>query len=177
MPKDSSDILQPDTEGARDQEKPDVQSAPARGHADRDLTIAELIEAVQAREDFIAFAAHELRNPITPIQLCVRLIRAAEQSGDHSQVMAELSRLERLLNRFLRRAEVLLDVTQLISGKFRLERTENCLSDLARAVIDDHQGLVARSGSQMSIDLAPDVVAFVDGVAFTQIVETCFQTP
>lgn len=169
MPKDPIDISRTDADGADHQANQFAQSASSASHPDPDATIADLREAVRAREDFIAFAAHELRNPITPIHLCVRLIREAEKSGDRSRVSSELDRLERLLNHFLRRTEVLLDVTQLVSGKLRLEPAETCLSDFARAVIDDLQALVARSGSKLTVDLAPNVLGFMDPVAFSQI--------
>src|ERR1700681_4209687 len=40
------------------------------GADSRDQLIAELRDAVRARDDFLAVAAHELRNPLTPILLC-----------------------------------------------------------------------------------------------------------
>src|SRR5271170_5327478 len=63
----------------------------------REQLIAELRDAVRARDDFLAVAAHELRNPLTPILICVQLIRGAEQSGDSVKTRAELDRLDRLL--------------------------------------------------------------------------------
>jgi two-component system OmpR family sensor kinase len=134
-------------------------------------TIDELREAVRVRDEFIAFAAHELRNPLTPIQLCVRLIRDAEQNGDRAKLIAEVSRLERLLDLFLRRTRVLLDVTQLVSGKVRLETVETCLSDLVEAVVSDLEPLLSRSGSSLKLNLARGLAARTDPLAFTQIFE------
>jgi signal transduction histidine kinase len=48
----------------------------------REQLIAELREAVRARDDFLAIVAHELRNPLTPILLCLQLIRGTEQTAD-----------------------------------------------------------------------------------------------
>jgi signal transduction histidine kinase len=47
------------------------------GADSRDQLIAELRDAVRARDDFLAVASHELRNPLTPILLCVRLDQLA----------------------------------------------------------------------------------------------------
>ena len=44
--------------------------------------IEDLRAAVQARDDFIAIAAHELRNPMTPIASQVDLLVAAVRRGD-----------------------------------------------------------------------------------------------
>ena len=43
--------------------------------------IAELAEAVAARDAFISTAAHELRNPMTPILGQVDLLLAAVKAG------------------------------------------------------------------------------------------------
>ncbi|HLX05445.1 MAG TPA: histidine kinase dimerization/phospho-acceptor domain-containing protein, partial [Candidatus Binatus sp.] len=55
------------------------QPGPATDHPDR--LIEQLREAVRIRDDFLAIASHELRNPLTPILLGLQLIRAAEKSG------------------------------------------------------------------------------------------------
>src|ERR1700674_3298360 len=73
------------------------------GADSRDQLIAELRDAVRARDDFLAVAAHELRNPLTPILLSVQLIRGAEQSGDKVKTSSELDRLERLIKHYIAR--------------------------------------------------------------------------
>src|SRR6266851_7629495 len=79
----------------------------------REQLIVELRDAVRARDDFLAVVAHELRNPLTPILLCVQLIREAEQSQDKVKRSAELDRLERLIKHFAARTTMLLEVAQL----------------------------------------------------------------
>jgi two-component system, OmpR family, sensor kinase len=43
---------------------------------------AHLAEQVAARDGFLALAAHELRNPMTPIVSRVALLRQAAKRGD-----------------------------------------------------------------------------------------------
>ena len=47
--------------------KGDGIRGPEPGVTDKDRLIAELREAVQARDAFVAIAAHELRNPMMPL--------------------------------------------------------------------------------------------------------------
>ena len=170
MTKGGSDIPPPDPKAAASVDS-SLEGGSTCSTRDADRTIAKLREALRTRDEFIAFAAHELRNPITPIGLCVRLIRDAGKSGDRTRLSSELTRLDRLLNRFLRRTELLLEITQLISGRPRLEPVETSLSELANGVIDDIDPLLMRSGSRLTANLAPDMVGFVDPAVFTQIFE------
>ncbi|HJU11136.1 MAG TPA: HAMP domain-containing sensor histidine kinase [Candidatus Binataceae bacterium] len=134
-------------------------------------TPGELRQALQARDDFLAVAVHELRNPITPIQLCVEMIRMALQSGDYTKVDRQAERLERLLNQFLKRTSVLLDVTRLTSGNVHLQLVEFDLSQLVRNVIDELSPMLVRSGSELRSAIQDDITCFLDPMSVTQILE------
>src|SRR6202047_3169968 len=137
----------------------------------RDELIAELREAVRARDDFLAIAAHELRNPLTPILLSMQLVRTAHRSGDSIKSAAELDRLERLIKHFASRTHMLLEVAQISSRKFQLEPAELNLSELVANVVTDYMPLVARSGSEMITSIQKEIVGFVDRMAVSGIVE------
>src|SRR5689334_12331043 len=90
---------------------------------------AELAEAVAARDAFIAVAAHELRNPMTPMIGQVDLLLKGLRVGRYSpeQVEQRLERLQQVMRHYLKRAAILLDVSRITSGKFRLSRLPNVL--------------------------------------------------
>ena len=137
----------------------------------RDQLIAELREAILRRDDFLAVAAHELRNPLTPILICLELIRAAELAGNHARAISELDRLQRLVQRFVARTNVLLEVAQITSNKLQLNTTEQNLSELVAGIVEDHRPLVDRSGSLLTTNIQQGVVAYVDRMAVSEIVE------
>ena len=112
-----------------------------------DKLIEELREAIRIRDDFLAIATHELRNPLTPILLGVQLIRAAEKSGDNAKLMQEIDRLERQIKHFVARTNTLLEVAQITSGKFHLDPSAVNLSALIADVVNDYMPLAVRSGS------------------------------
>ena len=112
------------------------------GADSRDQLVADLRDAVRARDDFLAVAAHELRNPLTPILLSVQLIRGAEQSRGNVKVSAELDRLERLIKHFVARTTMLLEVAQISSNKFHLEPAELNLSELIKGIVNDYAPLI-----------------------------------
>jgi PAS domain S-box-containing protein len=87
---------------------------------ERDSTRAQLVEALAARDEFIAVAAHELRNPINVMVLLWQLLNKVSNDSATSagrklidKSRAQLARLSSLVDR-------LLDVTQIRSGKFDL---------------------------------------------------------
>jgi len=137
----------------------------------KDRLIEELREAVRNRDDFLAIAAHELRNPLTPILLSMQLIRMAQRSNDSPQSAAELDRLERLIKHFASRTLMLLEVAQISSKKFQLEPAELNLSELLGNVVSDYLPLVVRSGSELITSIQTEVVGFFDRMAVSGIVE------
>jgi two-component system OmpR family sensor kinase len=150
-------------------------NAPMRAKAPapdaRDLLIAELREAIRRRDDFLAVAAHELRNPMTPILLCLELIRSAEAAGNQALTTSGLNRLQRLIRHFVARANTLLEVSQVASNKLQLDCTKQNLSELVESIVEDHKPLVDRSGSDLITNIQRGVVAYVDQLAVSQIVE------
>lgn len=137
----------------------------------RDATIEELRESVRARNDFLAIAAHELRNPITPIKLLVQLLRIANESGDKDRINGLIGRLERQVERFVSRMNVLMDVSQITSGKLRLEAAEVNLSELIGSVIEEQRLLLSHSASALEIHIEEQVMGNLDSTAVTQIVD------
>jgi two-component system, OmpR family, sensor kinase len=136
-----------------------------------DKLIEELRETISARDDFLAVATHELRNPLTPILLCLQLIRTAEESKDHAKVIEELDRLERQIKHFIARANILLEVAQIASGKFHLDPSKLNLSELIAELVNDYIPLAVRSGSTLSVSVQNGVIAVLDRTAVSGIVE------
>jgi len=99
--------------------------------------IADLQEELKARDDFLAIAAHELRNPMTPISAQIELLLSKvpeTAEGGLTAVVQDLKRLERLVDAYLRRAAVLLEVSRINSGSLRLDVAELNLSTLVRQI-------------------------------------------
>src|SRR3982074_1317107 len=83
---------------------------------------AELTANIAARDTFMAVAAHELRNPMTPmigqIDLLLRGLRAGRYSPE--QIEQRLERVQLVMNQYLKRAATLLDVSRITTGKLIL---------------------------------------------------------
>lgn len=133
----------------------------------------ELSEALAAREAFIAVAAHELRNPMTPmlgqVELLLRRLRGGED--DPERIQARLERLRHVMQQYVRRATVLLDVSRMSSGKFRLEPSDCDLADIAREVVDGFSEAVRYAGSSITLEGPQSLPGRWDRLAVEQIID------
>jgi signal transduction histidine kinase/CheY-like chemotaxis protein len=126
--------------------------------AERGRLAADLQEAVQARDAFIAIAAHELRTPLSALQLQVQSLGRASAPGKADDLpettKAKLALIDRQVSRLGKLIDSLLDVSRVRAGKLQIELEE---LDLAAVVRD----VVARAGDEArragcSIELRAD---------------------
>jgi len=120
------------------------------GNAALHRRIAELCEAVAARDAFLAIAAHELRNPMTPILGQVDLLLAAVKAGRGTPEQTEqrLERIQHNIHHYMKRAAVLLDVSRLTRGGLRLSPETFDLAALLQALAQPRATPAPRSRSR-----------------------------
>ncbi len=108
-------------------------------------TIADITERKldeQRRTDFIGMVSHELRNPLTAINLYIQLLsRSAKSSGDTgledkiSKIDSQVKRMESLINGFL-------DAARMGEGKIQLEKSKFDIADLIRMAQEECQATI-----------------------------------
>ena len=135
--------------------------------------IADLAEAVAARDTFIAVAAHELRNPMTPMIGQVDLLLSAVRAGKASpeQVEQRLIRIRQAMDHFIKRAAVLLDVSRITSGKLTLDPTPFDLVDLVREVVETFAEAAHYAGCSLGIEAQVSLPGVWDRLAAEQIID------
>ena len=90
-------------------------------------TAAELRHAVDARDEFLSMASHELKTPLTALRLQVQsLVRSAARAPDQQfspeQLQARFDAAERQVQRLVQLIDALLDVSRLQRGGARPRR-------------------------------------------------------
>jgi signal transduction histidine kinase len=106
-------------------------------------TMSQLREALQTRDEFLASASHDLKNPIASIKASAQLLeRRLGRAGelDLEQVQMGLERIDAIATRAASQVDDLLDVARLHMGKpLDLEPRPTDLTTLTREMIAEHQ--------------------------------------
>ncbi len=142
--------------------------------ADLRREVAELRQAVRARDDFIAIAAHELRNPMTPLLGVADLALAAARRAEETyppRVTVLLERMQLLAQDFIQRSTRLLDVSRIEAGNLRLEPSATDLSALVLATVQKYEVAAARVRSPVEIGIQDGITGVWDRIAVEQVTE------
>jgi signal transduction histidine kinase len=135
---------------------------------------AALRAAVRARDDFISLAAHELRNPMTPLLGQISLLRTAAHLADGAvpeRIVRGIERLELIVRRYIRRTATLLDVSRLTSGTFHLDLTQTDASSVVSDIAADFAFHAEAAGSALTMSIETGIVALLDRTAIEEVAE------
>lgn len=115
------------------------------------LLAAELAEADQRKNQFLAVLAHELRNPLAPLRSGLEVLRRAP--GDAAALQRTRPMMERQVAQLESLVSDLLDVERIRSGKLALRHEHVDLASLVRAAVETSQPLIDAAGHQLTLDL------------------------
>lgn len=130
----------------------------------------EAKNAVKAREEFLSVASHELRNPLTALNLQLQLVEKVAKASANPQIkelslksLGQVARLRKLLDE-------LLDLTRLRLDKIELHLEEGDLSSIVFECASDFAMEAAAAGSLITIDAKEPIRGRVDPVRIRQVV-------
>jgi signal transduction histidine kinase len=116
----------------------------------------ELREANQAKDEFLALLAHELRNPLAPIVNAVGLI--ATRGGDDPVLGQAAQVVERQAHQMARLLDDLLDVSRISRGKLRLRKETLNLAVIIEHAVQTSRPLIESRHHQLTVSLPPETV-------------------
>jgi PAS domain S-box-containing protein len=131
-------------------------------------------EAVRARDEFLSIASHELKTPLTTLQLQIqglaRRARAGRDQPGLEAIAPRLSTAERQVERLTGLINNLLDISRITAGRLDLDLEAVDLSAVAREVGSRFREELARVGSAFEIDDDGPCVGQWDRMRIEQIV-------
>lgn len=119
--------------------------------------------------ELLAVAAHEMRNPLTPISMAASML---EQAGSDPAMLAYLRGvIERQVAHLSRLVDDLLDVSRIATGKLSIERRRADPIAIVRAAIDACRPALDARGQRLAAKLPADAPALHgDPIRLTQVV-------
>ena len=113
-------------------------------------------EALRIRDEFFSIASHELKTPLTALQLELYGMRAPiEKTGDE-RLRRKLARAARSGDRLSRLIEMLLDVSRIATGRLTLKLEPFGLQEAMQQVAETMQGTAAQASCDFAFHSSPD---------------------
>ncbi len=127
-----------------------------------------LREADKHKDEFLAMLAHELRNPLAPIQSAAQLLRAKGAPGPELEWARDV--IDRQMRQLARLVDDLLDVARIRSGKMELRKEPVELALIVARAVEAGRPLIDKAGHELTITLPPEPILLeADPARLTQV--------
>ena len=116
----------------------------------------ELETAVRARDEFMSIASHELKTPLTSLQLLAQMAqrnleRDAERACETPRVRKLVSQTEKSVERLNRLVDDMLDSSRIAMGKLSFKLEDFDLTELVQEVVERMVPQVRASGGRVAL--------------------------
>lgn len=125
------------------------------------------VAALQARDEVLAVAAHEIRGPLTSMRLAIQTLKGKAVASDDAAAFDLLHRENRRLSRFV---DELLDAVRMRGGLLTLQLEQVDLAAVVHEVKERMAVDIQRSGSELTLAVGGPVVGVWDRDRLHQIV-------
>ena len=130
--------------------------------------LAELRQADQRKNEFLATLAHELRNPLAAISTALSLLDQA--NGDAAKASRYRDTARRQMNTLVRLVDDLLDVARITRGLVELRREEVELGAIVQHALGATRSLIEARRHEVRVTLAPGAFrALADATRLEQV--------
>ncbi|MFN2545998.1 MAG: PAS domain S-box protein [Myxococcales bacterium] len=132
------------------------------------VRLAQAEEAVRLRDEFLSIASHELKTPLTAMQLQLQSLRRKVEQ--HDEVLASrVTRATRSGDRLADLIEALLDVSRIATGRFELRRETFDLATSMRDVVDRMRESATQAGCELSVNAPGPLTGAWDRLRLEQV--------
>jgi signal transduction histidine kinase len=132
----------------------------------------EAREAVRIRDRFLSIASHELKTPLTPLQLQVSSIARDARRGalDSGRVERKAELIQGQVRRLTALIDDLLDVSRISAGRLQMQRERVDLAAVVSDVVQRFRPALQRAGSPLDLELEAPTWGLWDGLRLEQVV-------
>lgn len=132
----------------------------SRDITERKHAVEALVQGDRRKDEFLATLAHELRNPLAPIQNGLYILQAQDVARTlDAQV---LGIMQRQVDHLVRLVDDLLDVSRIITGKIELKKELLDLRSVLKQALETSRPLIDAGRHDLRVSLPAEPV-FVEG--------------
>jgi PAS domain S-box-containing protein len=131
-----------------------------QAYRERETLLAEMTSMNQAKDEFLAMLAHELRNPLAPISAAAEALHATAPDPDRVRQTAAI--IERQARHLAGLLDDLLDVARVTRGHINMVQEPLILNDALSAAIEQVTPLFTSFSHRLSLEM-PGQDAWVRG--------------
>lgn len=128
-------------------------------------------EAVRVRDEFLSVASHELRGPVSALQLTLQGLTSGLLPQLPSEASRPLAIAERQGQRLAKLINELLDVSRLRAKKLYLHLEPIALSELVADIAERFEGELAKAECTLEVFVPPGIVGRWDPSRLGQVIE------
>ncbi|RKH13206.1 response regulator [Corallococcus sp. CA047B] len=136
----------------------------------QELLAASLRERLQARDDFLAVASHELKTPLAAFRLHLERLERSLGEDALGRAKSPLESAGRQVQRLHALMETLLDVSQLTTGRLALDLNDVDLTSVVGNAVSRLREEVERMGVTVTLDAGTPLVGRYDRLRIDQVV-------
>jgi PAS domain S-box-containing protein len=127
--------------------------------AERARLFEQAQDAIRVRDDFLAVASHDLRTPMSALNLQLQVLErtAARGAPEPEKLRAWIEGMHRQLGRFGRLVDALFDVTRISEGKLQLRVEDVDLAELIRGAVEQARPPAQDAGCELRVEV-PDAL-------------------
>jgi PAS domain S-box-containing protein len=135
----------------------------------------ELLAAIQARDEFLSIASHELKSPLTSIKLQTQMTRRNLQTRGEAEALApdKMRRLveqtDKSVERLGRLVDDMLDISRIATGRLTLNPVSFNLCHSVVEVADRLSPLLAQARCKLDVEACEDIQVYLDQFRIEQV--------
>jgi PAS domain S-box-containing protein len=133
------------------------------------LRLAHAEEAIRLRDEFLSIAAHELRTPLSAVQLQLQSLLERPEGLD-ARARAKVERACRSGERLVSLVDTLMDVSRIATGSFTVVPSVFDLATAVDEVVERFREHATRAGSQVTVQVEGPVHGVWDRLRIEQLV-------
>jgi PAS domain S-box-containing protein len=132
-----------------------------------DVTEQKRIERLKS--DFLSMVSHDLRSPLTSIQLTLSLLESQAKDSLSRQMQDNIDRAHNSANRLMALVNNLLDLDRMESGLMSILPCAESMQDIVSTAIDTLSGIATQKQLQVHNTVSEDIEVFADKDKIVQV--------